>query len=53
MNPNANPDTDRTKSGLCSGVVINEIGHVLTNYHCVHKQNYLRLFYYDEDDSKK
>ncbi len=50
MNPNANPDTDPTKSGLCSGVVINEIGHVLTNYHCVHKQNYLRLFYYDEDD---
>ena len=50
MNQNANPETDPSKSGLCSGVVINEIGHVLTNYHCVHNQNYLRLFYYDEND---
>ena len=35
---------------MCSGVVIDEVGHILTNFHCVYKQNYIRLYYYDEDD---
>ena len=50
MNPNIDPETDPSKTGLCSGVVIDKIGHVLTNFHCVYNQNYLRLYYYDEDD---
>ncbi len=50
MNPNADPETDPTKSGLCSGVVIDDIGHVLTNFHCTYKQKFLRLYYYDEND---
>jgi S1-C subfamily serine protease len=50
MNPNADPETDPKKSGLCSGVVVDNIGHVLTNFHCVYNQNYIRLFYYDEND---
>ena len=50
MNPNVDPETDPKKTGLCSGVVIDEVGHVLTNFHCVYKQNYIRLYYYDADD---
>ncbi len=50
MNPNVDPETNLKKSGLCSGVVIDDIGHVLTNFHCVYKQNYIRLYYYDQED---
>ena len=50
MNPNVDPETEPKKSGLCSGVVVDDIGHVLTNFHCVYNQNYIRLYYYDEDD---
>ena len=50
MNPNDDPATDPTKTGLCSGVVIDDIGHILTNFHCVYNQNYIRLFYYDKED---
>jgi len=49
-NPNVNPEIDPKKTGLCSGVVIDDIGHVLTNFHCVYNQNYIRLYYYDADD---
>ena len=50
MNPNVDPDTDPSQTGLCSGVVIDDIGHVLTNFHCTYKQKFLRLFYFDEND---
>jgi len=50
MNPNVDPEIDPQKTGLCSGVVIDEVGHILTNFHCVYNQNYIRLFYYDEND---
>jgi len=40
MNPNVVPETDPSKTGLCSGVVIDDIGHVLTNFHCVYNQLY-------------
>jgi S1-C subfamily serine protease len=36
--------------GTCAGFVINDRGHVLTNYHCVHKQKHLKLYYYDKED---
>ncbi len=49
-NPNVDPETDPSQTGLCSGVVIDEVGHILTNFHCVYNQNYIRLFYYDEND---
>jgi len=50
MNPNVDPETEPKKSGLCSGVVVDDIGHVLTNFHCVYKSNYIRLYYHDIDD---
>jgi len=49
-NPNVDPETDLKKSGLCTGVVINNTGNVLTNFHCIHNQNYIRLFYNDKND---
>ncbi len=49
-NSNADPESDPTASGLCSGVVIDDVGHVLTNFHCVYKQNFIKLYYYSEDD---
>ena len=50
MSPNVDPDTDPSKTGLCSGVVVDDIGHVLTNFHCVYNQNYIRLYYHDKED---
>ena len=47
---NIDPTTDPTKNGLCAGVAIDDKGHILTNYHCVHKQNFIKLIYYNEND---
>jgi len=41
-NPNAN--------AICSGAIVGEKAHIITNFHCVYKQKYLRAFYWDEDD---
>ena len=38
------------QNGLCSGAVINEQGHILTNFHCVYEQKTLLMYYWDEDD---
>jgi len=50
IHPNVNPESDLKLGGMCTGIVIDDIGHVITNYHCIHKQNYIRLFYYDRND---
>ena len=50
IHPNVNPDSDPKLGGMCTGVVIDDIGHVITNFHCVYKQNYIRLYYYDKND---
>ena len=48
--PNADPETDRRSNGLCAGVVVDDIGHILTNFHCVYQQNWIKLIYYSVDD---
>ena len=48
--PNVDPETDRRSNGLCSGVVVDDIGHILTNFHCVYQQNWIKLIYYSVDD---
>ena len=50
IHPNVNPDSDPKLGGMCTGVVVDDIGHVITNFHCVYKQNYIRLYYYDKND---
>lgn len=37
-------------SGMCSGFVINEKRHIVTNYHCIHNADELKLAFYDKDD---
>ena len=49
-NPYKDPDTDPRQTGLCSGVVVNEAGHILTNFHCIYKQKFIKLIYYDMTD---
>ena len=49
-NPNEDPATNPQQTAMCTGVVVDDIGHVLTNFHCIYKQNYIKLFYYDDDD---
>ena len=47
--PYDEPLTDPTQSAVCSGAIIDEIGHVITNYHCVHGQKSIYLYYHDKE----
>ena len=49
LNKLKNPPVD-ARNALCSGTVINEKGHILTNFHCVYKQKTINMYYWDEDD---
>jgi len=49
LNKLENPSVD-TRNALCSGTVINEQGHILTNFHCVYEQKTMNMYYWDEDD---
>ena len=49
LNKLENPSVN-TRNALCSGTVINEQGHILTNFHCVYKQKTINMYYWDEDD---
>ena len=49
VNKLENPPVD-ARNALCSGSVINEQGHILTNFHCVYEQKTMKLYYWDEDD---
>ena len=47
--PFEEPMTDLSQSAVCSGAIVDEIGHVITNYHCIHGQKSINLYYYDKD----
>jgi len=49
LNTLKNPPVN-ARNALCSGTVINEQGHILTNFHCVYKQKTINMYYWDEDD---
>ena len=42
--PYEDPTIDTSKNAVCTGVIIDEKGHILTNYHCVHNQKYIKLY---------
>ena len=48
--PNADPETNPGSNGLCAGVAVSDSGHILTNFHCIYQQNYIKLIYYSEYD---
>ena len=52
LNKLKNPPVN-ARNALCSGTVINEQGHILTNFHCVYKQKTINMYYWDEDDWKE
>ena len=43
---------DSGKSGFGSGFLISEDGYVVTNYHIVHRQKEMMIWFYDEKDPK-
>ena len=43
------PTINPAQNSACSGVVV-EKHYIITNYHCIHNQKYLRIFYWDEND---
>ena len=43
------PTTNPALNSACSGVVV-EKQYIITNYHCIHNQKYIRIFYWDEND---
>ena len=49
-NPNTDPSIAPNQNAMCSGIIIDDIGRVLTNFHCVYKQDYIKLFYHDQSD---
>ncbi len=48
--PFEDPTIDTTQNAICSGVIVDEQGHVITNYHCIHNQKSIILYYYDRED---
>ena len=50
ISPFEDPTVDTSKNGVCSGAIVDEQGHVITNYHCVHNQKSILLYYYDRKD---
>ena len=50
ISPLEDPTVDTSQNGVCSGAIVDEQGHVITNYHCVHNQKSILLYYYDRKD---
>ena len=50
ISPFEDPTIDTSQNGVCSGAIVDEQGHVITNYHCVHNQKSILLHYYDRKD---
>ena len=48
--PYVDPLTDKSQNAVCSGVIVDKLGHVITNYHCIHNQKSILLYYYDKND---
>ena len=47
--PFEEPMTDLSQSAVCSGAIVDEIGHIITNYHCIYGQKSINLYYHDKD----
>jgi serine protease Do len=47
---NENLAVNAGQNSICSGAVINPEGHIITNYHCIHRQKYIRVYFWDDDN---
>jgi len=43
------PTINPKLNAACSGVVV-ESQHIITNFHCIYKMKYLKVFFWDEED---
>ncbi len=43
------PTINPAQNSACSGVVVEKY-YIITNYHCIHNQKFLRIFFWDEND---
>ena len=39
-----------TPTATCAGAVVTKEGYIVTNYHCVHDQKSIKLYYFDDND---
>ena len=44
-----NPSDDKTQNSACTGVIV-ESQHIITNFHCIFKMKYLKVFLWDKED---
>ena len=50
VNSSENPLDNPQKGALCTGVTISADAHIITNFHCIVNQQYIRLWYFSEND---
>ena len=49
VSPNTALEENPKENAMCSGAVI-ELQFVITNFHCVYKQKYIKAYFWDKDD---
>ena len=50
MSRNETTLEDPNQSSLCTGIIINDLGHIITNFHCVYNHKWIRLYYYGKEN---
>ena len=46
---NEDPTINSTQDSMCSGAVV-DLQHIITNYHCIHEQKYIKIYYWNKED---
>ena len=46
---NEDPTINQNQNSLCSGAVV-ELQYIITNFHCIYKQKFIRIYFWDEKD---
>tara|TARA_B100000959_G_C14971807_1_gene620023 strand:+ start:507 stop:1640 length:1134 start_codon:yes stop_codon:yes gene_type:complete len=41
------------QNSICTGAVVGEMGHIVTNFHCIYEQAYIRVYYWEKNDWKE
>ena len=46
---NEDPYINANQNAMCSGAVI-ELQYIITNFHCIYKQKFIRVYYWNDND---
>lgn len=49
VSPNTTLEENPKENAMCSGAVI-ESQYIITNFHCIYKQKYIKAYFWDKDD---